>query len=665
MPSTSGQAFTRIIDTAPAIRRAILAALIVGVPVAFLRVTSDPFNVPKLVLLTIGVAGVAALRTAEVLHGRSWRGLEWLAVPAVLVAVPLIFSWALSSYRAWAILGLQGRFQGLVPYLLVIVFGVLIADAFRGRSGELAFAMVWAGAIVGGYAIVQTIGFDPFDWSLYGAPTEAVSTTGNPNFTGGFLATVLPLGLGLVLTDPGRRRVAVRLLVLTVGGWIVARSQGGWAAGLAGSAIVVGYFFRERYRLAHIAGWTMAAFLTVLTIGVVFVAVVRPESRFTVRAALVRAEWSQAALRMGFAHPVAGRGPNSFAIEGIRHRSQDDALAFTYDFPDDPHSVPMSMFANLGLPGLIGFLGLLAWALWFFFRTNRGSLLQVAFMAGAIAYFVQSLVSIDELTLRVALWTMLGGLISATVVEEKKGRDAAKTRSRRNKSARKPVLANRSLAGLVVVVVALAACIAWAASILMADFFVRQGSIRFSSGDVEGGRAKYATALSLRDSADYRGRLAFALAGLAVNDEGLVDEEIVAAADEAFSFTEQIPYVFSIVRHARLLEEAARAKGASNPGAIALYRRAIELDPRNPLIRVELAQALLRRGQPHLALETLLDLKDVIGQRLPAYWGALALSAARAGELDLAREAIGVAESLEPGQPDATKAKEILESESS
>ena len=652
---------TRLLDGAPAVRRMILWALVAGIPVAFLRMADDPFNVPKLVLLTIGVACVLALRVVEILHGRSARGLGALMVPALILAVPLLLSWSLSPYRGWAILGQQARFQGLIPYVLVILLGILVADAFRERSDELAMAFLWAGAIVGGYAIIQTIGADPFDWSLFGSPTEAISMTGNPNFTGGFLGIVLPIGLGVVLTDRGRRRVAIRLLGLTVVGLVVARSQGGWAAGVAGSAIVGGYLFRDRFRWAQSAGWAMAAIVAIGTVGVVFLAMVRPDSRLTTSASLVRARWSEAAFGMGSAHPLAGRGPNSFAIEGVRHRPLEDAIAFELDFTDDPHSVPMAMFANLGLPGLVGFLGVFAWALRAFVRNDQVSLLQVAFMGAVVAYLVQSLVSVDELILRVGLWAALAGSLAVPYVEEKTRVPTPKSRSR---GRSQPTRENRGplhVVGLGVIAVVSLGCIAWAASILVADVYVRDGTTRFAMGDADGGRARYESALSLRDSADYRGRLAFALKSLAIDEGGNVDQELLIAADESFSFTDEIPYVFSIVGHARLLEDAARATDTFDTAAVDVYRRAMQLDPRNPVIRIELAHVLLRGDDPDLALDVLIDLKDVIGRQVPEYWGALALSAARAGEVELARTSAEIAMALAPEQPDATTALEILD----
>ena len=648
---------------APAVRRGILWACVAAVPVVFIRITSDPFNVPKLVLLIVGLSVALALRVLETLQRRPLPRIDVLALPAALMLMPLTASWALSPYRGWAVFGLQGRFQGLVPYLLVILLGMLVADAFRGRAGELAFAFAWAGAIVGGYAVLQTLGLDPFEWSLFGAPTKAISTTGNPNFTGGFLGIVLPIGLGLALIDPGRRRVVIRLLVLVVSGWVAARSQGGWAAGLAGSAIVAGYALRDRWKLSNLVGWLLAGLIAAVTVGVVLVAVARPESRFTTGAAVDRSAWSEAAFGMGTASLVWGRGPNSFAIEGVRHRPMDDALEFNFDFPDDPHSVPMSMFANLGLIGLIGFIGVLGWALWFFRKVAEPSFLQVAFMAAIVAYYVQSLVSIDELTLRVALWASLGGLAAGFFSMEKTPRVVSKGQARVRKKIRSaPLRAPWAVAGVALLMLV---CLAWAGSILVADVFVRQASGLFATGDVEGGQEKYQSALSLRDSADYRGRLAFQLKDAVFGGvQGLggrgVDPELLARADEAFSFTEEVPYLFSVLGRARLLADAAGVERTSSARAIAIYERAMELDPRNPLIRAEFARLLLRENEPERALEVMIALQDKVGRKVPEYWGVLALSAAYSGDEELARDAAAIAEALLPGQPDALEAGKVI-----
>ena len=651
-----------VLERGPWLRRAILSGLVIAVPVAFVRVTLDPFNVPKLALLTAGVVVVAAIRVIEVVQGASWRGIERLGIPALLLVVPLLFSWTLSPYRSWALLGLQPRFEGLLPYLVVVAFGLLLADAFRGRAAELAFAFCWAGAVVGAYAVIQTVGMDPFEWSLFGAPTEAISTTGNPNFTGGFLGTVLPVGLALALTDPARRRVTIRLMIAAVLGWIVARSQGGWAAGIAGCALVGGSLFVDRNRLWHWAGRAVAIAAAAVTVGVVLVAMVQPDGRFTLDTARVRAGWWLSAGEMGLAHPVAGRGPNSFALEGVSHRPLDDALEFQFDFPDDPHSVPLSMFANLGLPGFLGFLGILGWGMWFSIRRDT-SLLQVGFFGAVIAYFVQSSVSIDEMTLRVALWTGLAGLVSfdsdIAGAERKVATRSKKSAGKKSPRRRTP-LRSPGLVGLTIVVGLF--MLAWPGTFLIADTHARAGLSAFASDEPAEGRERFASALGLRDSADYRARLAFELRDLALDEETASPEYFENSVRAFRSFIDDAPYVFSIVTYGRLLDAWAVSHSESgDPEAVAAFQRALGIDPLNPVIRTELATALVHLDKHEEALAVLEPHLSVVPPTdFGPYWAVLAVAAAEAGAEEIAREAITNSEAIAPGNEFVIQAERAL-----
>lgn len=653
-----------ILERGPAARRAALLAAIAGAPVVFLRGTLDPFGIPKLSLLAIVVAVAAAIRAAEIMQGSPWASLRRLGLPAMLLGAPLLVSWAVSPYRTWGLLGLHGRLQGLLPYLLVIALGILAADAFRRRPAEVALAMAWAGSIVGAYAVIQTFGLDPFSWSLLGAPTEAVSTTGNPNFTGGFLGITLPITLALVLHDPARRRIATKLLVVIVTGWVLARSQGGWAAGVGGAAVILGHWGASRHRFAVLAGHAIAALMTVGVAVAVLVAIFLPDSRFVTSASLVRGRWWQAAIDMGFAHPLVGRGPNSFGIEGVRYRTLGDALEFGYDFPNDPHSVPLSMFANLGILGLVGFIGVFVWLAWCFFRSDDPPPLAVGFFAATVAYLIQSIVSIDEISLRTALWASIAGFAISLEQDRtpasRHGRGGRTRRSRGSTSRvqRAPVRLP-ALVGLVGVLTV--GAVGWAVALVFADAKARQGSQQIAAGDVIEGRSTYAAALSLNDWADYRGRLGFALSRAAGEEEQRVDQNVAAAAADAFSFTERIPYVFSIVGQARILEKAALDRGAEDERVVELYRRAMSYDPLNPLIRVELARVLIRHSEATSAVDLLAQFRDEVGDTRPEFWGVLALAAAEAGDEALAREAISVSERLQPGQEDAAEALSILE----
>src|SRR3712207_4053239 len=66
-------------------------------------------------------------------------------------------------------------------------------------------------------------------------------------------------------------------------------------------------------------------------------------------------------------------------------------------------------FADRGVPGLAGFVLLIAWTLRKAWRATSDPL-AAGFGAGAVAYFTQSLVSIDALVLTVPFWVCIAAL---------------------------------------------------------------------------------------------------------------------------------------------------------------------------------------------------------------------------------------------------------------
>ena len=219
---------------APRIRRGILLGIVGGVPILFLRTGVDPFNVPKLAFLITGLGAATALRTAELVQGSKIRVSRHVVVAGAALVGALAIAWMFSPYRSWAMLGQFGRFQGLLPYALVVLLSLLVYDSFLEDVRPVVWTVVISAAVVSAYALIQTIGADPFVWNAFGAPTRAISTLGNPNFTGGLLAMALPLCAGLAVTETTRSGTAVRLGLLIAAGWIAARSEGAWGGGVAG-----------------------------------------------------------------------------------------------------------------------------------------------------------------------------------------------------------------------------------------------------------------------------------------------------------------------------------------------------------------------------------------------------------------------------------------------
>jgi len=651
---------TLILTKGPITRRYILIGLVIGVPAFFLRMVEDPFNVPKLALLMAGTAVVAAIRIAEITQGAEASGLRRLWFPAAAIAAPLTLSWLFSSYKWYGLFGLYGRFQGLIPYLVAVAFGVLLADAFAGRAQQLGWAVVVAGGFVGAYALIQKIDADPFTWAFGGEETnQALSSIGNPNFSGGLLGITIPLGIGWIFAArKARRNRAMLLTALMVAGCYFAYSQGGWAAALAGSAVTLGFGFASRFRFARLLGIVGALVIAAGLAGSVLYTIVTDEFGPFPYTVASRGWWWEAAAGAAADHPIVGAGPNSFYVEGPENRPLADALYWNFNIADDPHSVYFAFLSNAGALGILGFLSVLGWVVYRTIREPPHDWMSAAFLGSIAAYFTQSLITIDEVSLRVALWVALAGYATSYLPLPQEPRAVSARRRRSKRAPQRQPLRRRPAVALTGV--ALLGALYFSGAFLVADARVHQANLLFAAGAADDATREYELALAFRDDYEYRRRFARNLAGVVSQQQEAGADEFRRALD-ALSFLDHFPQVNTMVERARIVFQRFQFEPELLDRAVALYRQAFEVDPLNPVIRTEYAQALVQADRIDEARAILEAFSDDIGtDDYAQFWGQLALIRATMGDDEAAVQALEIALELEPEEPAAVRAQELL-----
>lgn len=614
--------------------RTLLLLLIGGLPLAFLpRLTYEPFSLPKLALLLAGVSIAFALRVVAVIMGaRKGPGKE-VAIPVAFIVVPLLVSWLASDDKGWSLFGQHGRFEGLLPYALVGLAGILIASAFVGRALTVAWMLVGSATIVAGYGILQALGLDPLDLPV---DTFVTSTVGHGNFLGGFLAIVLPVAFSIWSGDlPGRRWAMGATVVLGLG-LLISMSQGPWAAAVAGLSVTMGLLLSSRWRRAPLLGILAAAALVAVVVGTVVLSMVVPESPLVGGTSRARGLWWQAAFSMSLDSPIVGHGPNGYAVQSPSYRSSLDALAHGNALSDNPHSVPMAMLANAGILGLMGFLLLAAWVARRAATRWRTSPLAMGLVGGATAYFVQSLVGLDELILTFSLWVVLGALVACTSGTD----DTAHRRAR-------PISASVWLAAVVAVVLVLAGTVG-AARLLRADRLVLKGVRAFQQDEVKTGKAHFLAAFSFRDEPMYRETLGDHL-GSAAMKRGLGGRPLLDDMMRQFSYLEDLPFVHGMVTQAHWLHQWSIYDLATDEQAVAVLNEAVAADPHNPEVRVALAESLLHLGRAQEAERVLrgllpsMDRYRAFSAHHPMVWATLAMAEHESGRKDSARSTLRLA----------------------
>lgn len=604
----------------------------------------DQYNMPKFALLAVGVSTATGLRFLELGIGRRRFLTIGLATPAMVATVPLVLAWAASPYRGWALWGQFTRLQGLIPYLIVVAFGVLLVDAFADRPRMIALAVAGSGAAAGGVAIYQML----FIGSEIGAVSTSgyvTSTLGHSNFAGGFLAITLPVAVILWL-DAGRWKwVAVAGVAVTAAGLLFTFSQGGWVAAIAGIAVGVGIYASGTRPGAVHAGVGAAALIAAASIGLVIVSASSEAlvHRYPgVTSSQTRGFLWMQALELTAERPALGWGPNVFALEALSRRGIQESLFGASSFGDDPHSVPLAMAANAGLVGVAGYLFLLGWPVVRWRRARRhlqSSRLDVplaaAFGGGLAAYAVQATVSLDEVALRTMFWACLAGF-------------AASVRPHHEAAQQRDVAAPNLHFAIAAAACAFAAAVWLGATLAPADHLSLSGARSITRGDVPQGARDAERAIALRDAFEYRRAYATALGRRAL-EEGRRGGPLIRAMRVQYGNLRERGDPLAAREEAGMLFDWSRFDPQLREEALRLYRAARAADGFNPVLATRTADVLLSLGRYEDAVATLRPFVPLLTEQYPQYklfhqefWGGLAAAEALVGNRIGAERAIAI-----------------------
>ncbi len=409
----------------------LIVAYLVVAPLVFSVATVESFEFPKVLLLRTVALALLALGGFALLdwtvRGRLGGRLR-AAIraarhdPIVLAAGAWLVAGALSTAASlsprvsfWGAHESFAGFATLMSYAVLFAASRILVRSVADLRLALGAALA-AGAGVTTYGLFQLWGVDPIAWNAIpqsGGFERIASTMGNPNFLGGYLAMVFPVGLCFALQ--GVRRGA-RIVPAILGLGLVASlivsfstlSRGVAIAHFAGfGALLFGWWRTgERAALAWIAG-SMVALVLLVGIGVAGTETGRGyagRAMFRVERTLdlqrdLRIEFWTAALSMFRAEPVLGVGLDAYKLAFPRHARPSFRRRVPEATPARAHNVLLHTAATQGSVGVVaGLLLLLAIGLgWLralrLASTDEERTLLVALGAAIAALLARNLVS--------------------------------------------------------------------------------------------------------------------------------------------------------------------------------------------------------------------------------------------------------------------------------
>jgi O-antigen ligase len=413
-----------VAEGAPAINsvaRWVLRGAAFLLPLAFLPNIVDEFVLPKLLLTRVLlVAMVILLLGRWLIKGE----VTWKRTPLDLPLLAFIASAALSTIFAVnhdvAIFGTYDRWEGLLTvasYALVFWLAVQLLSG-EGDARGLTWSLLISGYLIGAVAVLQS-GFGLFGGGYFqngtNGPIRADVTLANPDFTGIFLAMLLPVALAKVISRrPATTRVlAANLVVILALGLLATFTRAAWIGAVIGVIVVLAL------RRGRFHPWPVVISVAVVLIGFAALAgtvASRPSTaQGGIGNALLSRVVSIADLSSGTeakrllvwrdtisliaSRPLVGYGPDTFGLVYPQFQSSNRSGVLW----DKPHQDALGVMASQGILGLIAYL----WILVAFVRAFwRGRYLRgaVALFAGWVAYEVSIQADFSWIPTSVPFW---------------------------------------------------------------------------------------------------------------------------------------------------------------------------------------------------------------------------------------------------------------------
>lgn len=624
---------------------ATLMALAIVVPPAFSPSLNDVFALPKLAATRLAVAAlVMAWSWRGAVRGRMPFARGPLDVPlAAFLAANGAAALAGASPRlGWS--GWYGRYQGLATLLTYALLFWLAQTLLAERHALPLLAAVLAGAgVAAAYACLQHVGLDPLPWQ--GLRGRAASTLGHPITAGALFACAGVLSLGLypagwwmgrgphpvtlpggerppgededgVLKRPGgvgrwlaRGGLLVGMTLCAVG-LLYTYTRGAWLAAVMGmGAVGVAWWRRRGLRpgrraaagLALVPLALLAAALApaaagaVPSPGVVARLAAAGDTEIGSTAARLRLRLLESGLRMALARPILGWGPDAFGAAFPRFKPADYTMREGLDVaPTKAHNHWLQLADTTGLVGLATYLWLLGAAArlaWRRLRPPGAGVVALALAAALLAYVAQSMLAFEEPSVSWLFWLLLA-LLALPERRVVWWLGALSPRPSPRASGRQTAVA----LALAVGGTALAAALGWSAwRQVAADAAFADGEGLEARGQTVAAVAAFQRATLLAPGWPlYHERLGRALHRLSMVDAHS-DAALGAAVEELMLAGRLAPWdPMPLVDLA--IVYSLHPSLAGPPAAADAARRAVALDPNNPVAHRAAAEVALTLG---------------------------------------------------------------------
>ncbi len=423
---------------------AVLVA-VAFVPLAYLGGGRYQQSLPKLTVVLWCAALVMATVVARWILVRPRLPRPHLVVPIIALAGLTIVAAGVGVSPARSLLGINGRYAGVVPLLALIVVCLGIV-AFTWDRPTRLWSLVLAGAASGAVGAVAIV-LARLGVSLPGSPagSRPNGLLGNADFSGAHLALMLPLVVVARRRLPDRWSTPMWVVAGLCGVAIVSTQSRGAILAAVVAVAVLGLVDRDLLArpVALVARVVAVGALAVVLVGSAVQwgggTLPLPSGGLLGSGTLsTRVDYWAGATQIVRDHPALGTGPDTFSLsypgaarptaKRVEPQVQtapsgQQVVVTNVVLASSPHDIYLERAAGSGLLGVLAYLSVIVGALVYARRAVRSTrwgrepghprrVLRAAFVAMLAGYLTQGITSIDIVPMALLGWVALGGIVA-------------------------------------------------------------------------------------------------------------------------------------------------------------------------------------------------------------------------------------------------------------
>lgn len=607
------------------------------------------FEASKVWLLRTLVWALAVLWLAGWLAGIQPRSLP-SSIRNLMIALVLVLTLStfLSTNQPIAIFGTLDRAHGVLTQMsYFLLFGCVATQIDPERSRQLLFVIILTAVPICLLGLAQAVGWQPLS-VLTDARSLITTTLGRANFTGAYLALLLPLTLTMAKSaaDRWRRMGYGALFGLDIMVIALTHARAAWMAAVVGISLLLWW--------QHAPGWSrrVRRFSGLSGVLVLAGALLYALPRSIVYGGSIAARWTiwQASLRLLWPRLWLGYGadtlelhfPSVYPPQLVYYQGRGVIV-------DRAHNWLLDWSLNYGIVAMLIFLALVTlilWQGWQRLAAPQNAVVSlsdekplehhwlVACMAGICAQLVGNLFLFEVAATAVVFWLLLA-IVTAAI-----------TRGDTPKPPLSPPLWLRNV--VIATAVFVVVWVVWMGSLrpLLADLHSWRGTRALNMGDLPAALADYETAVNYQPH-----RTAYHVAVALTAAQLSSFEQAERAMREAIALRPTDPVLYTQLAAVY----ARQAIETEAPGKIRLayaaYDQAIALAPTIALTYQQYADLALRFGEGEVALiqaqqAVNLDATDGLA------FGILGWAQLQAGNLPAAQSAFEQAVRWQPDSAD-------------